>query len=230
MTEAAYLAATRLAYDTVAADYAAHFRDELDAKPLDRAMLAAFAEYARGPEAGEVADLGCGPGRVTAHLRSLGVNAFGVDLSPEMVAVARRSHPGLRFEVGSMTALDLADESVGGAVAWYSTVHTPPELLPVVFAEIHRVLAPGGRLLIAFKAGDAHRHADRGYGHKLSLDIYWMPPERVAGLLGAAGLVLEARLIREPDDSERPRSGQQAFLLARKPPHVTSEEAVSSRE
>ncbi|MGP3962313.1 class I SAM-dependent methyltransferase [Nonomuraea sp. 3N208] len=134
-----------------------------------------------------------------------------------MVAVARRNHPDLRFEEGSMTALKLADEAVGGAVAWYSTVHTPPEVLPTVFAEIHRVLAPGGHLLIAFKVGDQRRHLDQGYGHKLSLDVYWMPPEHIAELLSKAGLVLDAQLIREPDESEKPRSGRQAFFLAHKP-------------
>ncbi|MFI7703992.1 class I SAM-dependent methyltransferase [Nonomuraea sp. NPDC049480] len=217
MTESTYLHATRVAYDTVAADYAELLRDELDTKPLDRAMLAAFAELVQTPDTGEVADLGCGPGRITAHLHSLGVNAFGIDLSPEMVAVARRNHPGLRFEEGSMTALDLADEAVGGVVAWYSTVHTPPELLPRVFAEIHRVLAPGGHLLIAFKVGDERRHLNKGYGHELSLDVYWMPPEHIAELVSKAGLVLEAQLIRAPDESEKPRSGRQAFFLARKP-------------
>ncbi len=216
VTESTYLHATQLAYDTVAADYAELLRDELDTKPLDRAMLAAFAELVQAPEAGEVADLGCGPGRITAHLQSLGVNAFGIDLSPRMVAVARRSHPDLRFEQGSMTALELADGTVGGAVAWYSTVHTPPELLPKVFGEIHRVLAPGGHLLIAFKVGDERRHLDRGYGHELSLDVYWMPPEHIAELVSKTGLVLDAQLIREPDESERPRSGRQAFFLAHK--------------
>ncbi|GGT33185.1 class I SAM-dependent DNA methyltransferase [Nonomuraea spiralis] len=217
MTESAYLHATRTAYDTVAADYAELLRHELDTKPFDRAMLAAFAEHVQGPDAGEVADLGCGPGRITAHLRSLGVNVFGVDLSPKMVEVARETHPDLRFEEGSMTALDLADGSLSGAVAWYSTVHTPPELLPTVFAEIHRVLAPGGHLLIAFKVGDERRHLSQGYGHELSLDVYWTPPEHVADLLSKAGLVLDAQLIREPDESERPRSGPQAFFLAHRP-------------
>ncbi|GAA2744987.1 MULTISPECIES: class I SAM-dependent DNA methyltransferase [Kitasatospora] len=213
MSEARYLHATRTAYDAVAADYARLLRDELAAKPLDRAMLAAFAEVVSGP----VADLGCGPGRVTEHLRTLGVAAFGVDLSPGMVAVARTTYPDLRFEVGSMTALDLPDGGLGGAVAWYSTVHTPPEVLPAVFTEVHRVLAPGGRLLLAFKAGDRLRHLDHAYGHDLSLDVYWMSPDRVADLLGEAGLVVDARLVREPDEQERPRQGPQAFLLAHKP-------------
>ncbi|WP_329176120.1 class I SAM-dependent DNA methyltransferase [Streptomyces sp. NBC_01477] len=211
--ESGYLRATRTAYDIVAVDYERLLRDELDRKPLDRAMLAAFADVSRGP----VAEVGCGPGRVTAHLRGLGVDVLGIDLSPEMVAVARRTHPGLRFEVGSMTALDLADGALGGVVAWYSTVHTPPEVLPTVFAECHRVLAPGGHMLLAFKAGDQHWHRDRAYGHEVSLDVYWMPPDDVAALMTAAGLVVDARLVREPDATERPAQGRQAFFLAHKP-------------
>ncbi|MDX2593900.1 MULTISPECIES: class I SAM-dependent DNA methyltransferase [Streptomyces] len=217
MTEADRLRGVRTAYDTVAVDYEKLARDDLDGKPLDRAMLAAFAELVRAPGGGPVADLGCGPGRVTAHLHALGVDVFGVDLSPEMIAVARRTHPGLRFGVGSMTALDLEGGTLGGIVAWYSTVHTPPESLPAVFAECHRVLAPGGHLLLAFKAGERHRHLERAYGHEVSLDVYWTPPELVAGLLGEAGLVVDARLVREPDAHERPRQGRQAFFLAHRP-------------
>lgn len=211
------LDATRVAYDAVAVDYERLLRDKLDAKPLDRAMLAAFSALVRASTAGPVADLGCGAGRVTAHLHALDVNAFGIDLSPGMIAVARRTHPGLRFDEGSMTALDLADESLAGAVAWYSTVHTPPELMPAVFAECHRVLAPGGHLLLAFKAGERLRRLERAYGHAVSLDVYWTPPARIAGLLRAAGFVMTAELVREPYGNERPHQGRQGFFIARRP-------------
>lgn len=141
--QATYLDKTRQAYDIAAGSYAEivpplHGRD-----PYGIAMLRAFADQVRAEsDAGPVADLGCGPGHVTAQLRDLGLDAFGIDLSPRMIAEARRAHPDLRFEEGSMTALDLADDSLGGLVAWYSTVHTPAEVLPVLFAEFHRVLAP----------------------------------------------------------------------------------------
>ncbi|MYS23365.1 Methyltransferase domain-containing protein [Streptomyces sp. DvalAA-14] len=219
MTEAEYLHTTRTVYDAVAVDYEKLLRDELDDKPLDRAMLAAFAELVRAAGLGPVADLGCGPGRVTAHLSSLGVDVFGVDLSAEMIAVARRRHPGLRFEQGSMTALDLADNTLGGALVWYSTVHTPPELLPKVFAECHRVLAPGAPLLLAFKVGDLRRPLGQAYGHELplTLDVYWLAPDHLAALLNESGLPVDARLIREPDASEKPRQGQQGFFLTHKP-------------
>jgi SAM-dependent methyltransferase len=213
MTEPSYLRATRAAYDTVAVDYAALLRTELAEKPLDRALLGAFAGLVQAGGARPVADLGCGPGRVTAYLADLGLRVFGVDLSPAMVEVARLAHPGLRFDEGSITDLDLADGMLAGVVAWYSIIHTPPELLPRVFAEFHRVLGKDGELLLAFQAGDECVRLEQGYGHAIELDAYRLPPDRIADLLGDAGFVVHARLLREPTPPERT---QQAYIMARK--------------
>jgi len=219
MTEPDFLRSTRAFYDTVAADYAARFHAELTVKPLDRALLAAFAELVRGAGGGPVAELGCGPGWVTAHLDSLGLAAFGIDLSPEMVALARRTHPGLRFDEGTMTDLDLPDGGLGGIVAWYSIIHTPQERLPEVFAEFHRVLAPGGQLVLAFQNRDERLHRTEAFGRVVSIDYHFRPPERVAESLGRAGFVVHARATREPEADENiPR----AYLLARKPAAVSS--------
>jgi SAM-dependent methyltransferase len=213
VTEPGYVSETRTAYDTVAESYAELLRDALDTSPWDRAVLNTFAELVAGT--GPVGDLGCGPGRLTGHLFSLGLDVFGVDLSPGMVEVARRTHPGLRFEVGSLASLDLADGSLAGALTWYSLIHTPPEQLPLIVAELVRVLAPGGRLLTAFQVGDERKHITHGYGHDVALDAYRLRPDFVAGLLTDAGLVEEARLVREaePPHEKTP----QAYLLARKP-------------
>jgi trans-aconitate methyltransferase len=73
----------------------------LDDRPIDRALFAAFAELVRAGSNGPVADIGCGPGRVTILLSRLGLDAFGIDLSPGMLALARRTYPQLRFEEGS---------------------------------------------------------------------------------------------------------------------------------
>lgn len=214
MTAASSLSTTRTSYDTVAVDYASLLADELAAKPLDRAMLGAFAEQVTADGGGPVADLGCGPGRVTAYLRDIGLPAFGVDLSPGMVAEARRRHPDLRFDVGTMSPLDLADGSLRGALAWYSLVHTPPEELELYVTEFHRVLAPGGHLLLAFKVGDERVRLEHAYGHPVDLDVYRFSPERVAGLLLRAGFEVTARLVRAADRRE---ATPQAFLLARRP-------------
>lgn len=200
MPEHAYLAAVRESYDTVAADYAAKVSTPDGLDPLSRAMPAAFAETVRTADRGPLADLGCGPGYVTAHLAALGVPAFGVDLSPRMVELARRAHPHLSFTVGSMTALDIGDAELGGVLAYYSTHHTPPELLPVVFAEFRRVLAPGGRLMLAGWVGeDEHLRPEQAYGgHPVSYGLHLLPAPRIATLIEEAGLAVTARLVQEP--------------------------------
>jgi SAM-dependent methyltransferase len=218
MTEPDFLRNTRASYDAVATAYAERLRDELAAKPLDRAMLAGFAEVVRAAGAGPVADVGCGAGRVTAYLDGLGLPVFGIDLSPGMIEVARRTYPGLRFEVGSMLALDLPDASLGGLLAWYSVIHVPDERVPEAFAEFCRVLVPGGLVLLGFQAGDDSLHRSEALGHPVALDFRRRRPEWVAERLDQAGLVVRGRLLREPDDDgDFPEREQQAFLLARKP-------------
>lgn len=197
MTDLPLQTATRAYYDTVAEDYAERVKGAFAQDVWGRAMIGGFAEEVRADGGLPVADLGCGPGHVTAHLDGLGVCAFGVDLSPRMVDVARRAHPGLRFEVGSMSALDLPDGELGGAVAWWSILHTPPGLLPVLFAEFHRVLAPGGRLLLGFHAGEDQPYTGRKRDDGVSYDIHLLSPDRVGDLLDRAGFAVTARMLGE---------------------------------
>ncbi|WP_413755713.1 class I SAM-dependent DNA methyltransferase [Streptomyces sp. MMBL 11-3] len=215
MIEPDFLHRTRTAYDSMAARYAELFADELTDFPLDRAMLAAFADFVRADGGGPVADVGCGPGHVTSLLHALGLDASGVDLSEEMIAIAREARPGLRFEVGSMTALDIGDGRLGGVLARYSIIHTPPERLPQVFAEFHRVLAPGGHLLLAFQAHDDPAEGVESFDHKVALAYRWHP-DRVATLLTAQGFTEKARLVRAPTEDERPFP--HAHLLLTKAP------------
>ncbi|MBC6457117.1 class I SAM-dependent methyltransferase [Actinomadura sp. HBU206391] len=214
MTEASYLNTTRTDYDAVAVRYAELFANAHREVPLDRAILTAFAELVRVADVGPVADLGCGPGQVTAYFRDLGVTAFGIDLSPTMIALARQAYPDLRFEEGTMTDLDLADGTAGGILSWYSIIHTPPEQLPLVFAEFDRVLAPGGHILLGFfQADDDAPQPAQAFDHKASAAYRWSL-NGVAELARKAGFVEVARMVREPGDTERFRQGR---LLARKP-------------
>ncbi|MFI8434519.1 class I SAM-dependent methyltransferase [Streptomyces sp. NPDC079020] len=216
MTEPAYLTAVRESYDTVAADYADRVKSPSELDPLSRAMLSAFAELVRAADLGPVADLGCGPGKVTAHLAEQGVPAFGIDVSPRMIELAREAFPHLRFAVGSMTSLELGEDALGGILAYYSTHHTPAELLPVVFAEFHRTLAPGGHLMLVGHVGDdeIRRPAHAYGGHAVTYESHLLPPGRIAELLSRAGLAVGAHLVEAPCDGA---TRTIATFMARKP-------------
>jgi SAM-dependent methyltransferase len=186
-------------------------RDAIAGDAYLRMVLATFAEQVRAAGGGPVADVGCGPGHVTAHLHGLGVKAIGVDLSPGMISVARREHPGLRFGVGSMTALPLAEASLAGLIAWWSLVNVPDDAVGAAFAEFRRVLAAGAPLLLGFHAGTGSRLKTEGYGgHPMRVWVHRRPPGQLAAWLNEAGFAVTAQLLLDPD-AERPS----AILFAR---------------
>ena len=196
-----WLSDTRSSYDTDASGYAEKVRGLLEGSPYLRASLALFAELVRVAGGGPVADVGCGPGYVTRHLHDLGVDAFGIDLSPEMIAIARRDYPDLRFEVGTMTDLDLAEDSVEGVLAFWSVIHVPDHSVPEVFGQFRRVLRPGGPLLVGFHVGDETRHTSEGYsGRSINVDSHRRRPDQVARWLREAGFTIEAELVMRPDE------------------------------
>ncbi|MGW7687074.1 methyltransferase domain-containing protein [Kribbella sp. NPDC054772] len=199
-------------YNTAAVDYHAILKDYHRADPFEKGALDYFAALV---EPGPVGDLGCGTGRITAYLAGLGLDVFGVDLTPGMVEVARREYPSLRFEVGSLFDLDIKDGELAGALAWYSLVHTPREELPAVFAELYRVLRPGGHLIHGFKVGEGSRHLTQAYGHDLDLQVYMHDPAEIAALLATAGFTELATLTRTALPTEKDPA--QAAHLLQKP-------------
>ena len=210
-------------YDLVATEYAARIFGELAHKPFDRTILDRFAELAL--PLGPVCDLGCGPGQIARYLHEQwhqrGLDVFGIDLSPAMVEQARALNPGLRFEQGTMLALDLPDGQLGGIAAFYSIVNVLREDQPRAFAELWRVLKPGGWLLVAFHVGDRDIHLEEWWDTLVSVDFYFFDPAEIEARLTEAGFVVEERHLREPyPEVEHP--SRRAYLLARKPEFVRS--------
>ncbi|MFA1538133.1 class I SAM-dependent methyltransferase [Actinomadura sp. DLS-62] len=205
---------TRKSYDAVAAGYADETRDLLDRLLHVRAGVVLFADLVRAIGGGPVADVGCGPGHTTALLRELGADAFGIDLSPAMIEIARREHPGARFEVGSMTDLELADDSLAGVLAWWSLIYIPDETVPDVLGQFHRVLRPGGVLAVGFHVGDASKIETVGDGDQvLRAYVHHRRPSRVADWIRDAGFIIESQHLLNPDE---PKPG--AIIFARLPP------------
>ena len=203
----------RAAYDAIAPVYADQFKDTLDDRPTERALLAAFAEMIRRGPSGPVADLGCGPGHIAAHLHGLGLSVFGVDQSAQMLAIGQTRYPEVRFALSSITRLGLADE-LPGVLSRSWVIHLAPRLLPTALAEIARVLAPGGWLLLSFSATDVPEPPYEYYDHRVTAAYRWWP-DHVVSLLRSARITESARLMENPEPDDR-RQSRVASILARK--------------
>lgn len=200
-------------YDRVAEEYAAQLAGELAHKPLDRELLDRFAERVRGR--GPVCDLGCGPGQVARYLHDRGVDVFGLDLSPRMIAVAARLHPAVVFGTGDLRGLDAADGAWAGIAAFYAIVHCAAPDRGRAFAEMWRVLQPGGVLLLAFHVGREVVHRDELWGVPVQLDFLFFEPGVIERELETAGFELEETIERPPyPDVEYP--SRRAYVFARR--------------
>ena len=205
----------RANYDRLAEEYTKHVAGELANKPLDCEFLVRFADSVRGR--GPVCDMGCGPGHIARFLHDAGANVSGLDLSPRMLAEARRLNPSVDFREGNLLALDLADGSLAGITAFYAIVNIRIDALPQVFAGMARVLAPGGLLLLAFHIGGERLQPESLWGIAVDMDFYFFDPREIERLLVAAGFTLEETIEREPYSPPIEYQSRRAYIFARKP-------------
>lgn len=206
----------RAVYDATATAYVEAIGTRLSPDfegPVDRAVLAAFADLAGDAER-PVADLGCGPGRVAAFLVEREITTVGLDLSPAMLAAARDAHAAIPFTAGDLTRLPVRDDGLGGAVCWYSVIHTPASDLRRAFEEIARALVPGAALLVAFQTADDERvHREDAHGSGRPMTSFRHHVDTLAAALGAAGFDELSRTVRQPMTATE--ATPQAYLLAR---------------
>jgi SAM-dependent methyltransferase len=200
-------------YDSVAEAYAAEFYGELARKPFDRELLDQFAESlrARGP----VCDIGCGPGQIARYLQDRGVQMRGLDISSEMVRCARRLNPDIPFERGDMLALDMPEASLAGIVSFYAIIHLKREDVVRALEGMHKVLEPGGRLLVSFHGGEGELRREEWYGQPVSVYATLFEGEEMRRYLEAAGFEVERVVEREPYEFEY--QTRRLYAFARKP-------------
>jgi ubiquinone/menaquinone biosynthesis C-methylase UbiE len=205
----------RAAHDVLAEFYADRLAGALDRMPADRAMLGLFCESVLAAGLGtDVADVGCGTGRLEPYLAGRGLSPHGTDLSPGMIRVARRDYPGFAFDVADVRELPFADASLAGVVGWYSLMFLAPSDRPAAFAELARVVKPGGYLVTAFKAGDSRlRRAGHSTGLGVEFDIYWLAPDEMERRVTDAGF---ATVFWGGRTAMGEEGSPQGYLLARK--------------
>jgi ubiquinone/menaquinone biosynthesis C-methylase UbiE len=169
-------------YNATAESYAATRIDELSKKHLDRLILNEFARLNK--DHGTCADFGCGPGQTTKFLFDAGVkDIIGIDISPEMVNVARRIFPYIKFDTGDLLALPYKENYFTSAIAFYAIVHFDYDQIAQAFKEVNRVLKKGGHFLFSFHVGEETVHFDKANDIDVDIDLHFLQTDRILKLL-----------------------------------------------
>jgi ubiquinone/menaquinone biosynthesis C-methylase UbiE len=159
-----YREVTRQSYDQTALEYQ---ENSLKMQPEVKAKV--FLSYLV-PDS-KILDLGCGPGRDTKFFVDKGYKVIGVDISPQMIALARNSVPQANFLVSDIESLKLKDESINAIWASASLLHVSKKAMSGVVENLYRTLKPGGIFYVSMKKGSGEElQADDRYG---GVEKFW---------------------------------------------------------
>ena len=201
-------------YDKLAKEYAETFSDEHEEKPKDQEILKRFSI-----EIGDrrpVWDFGCGPGQTTKYLTNLGIEISGLDLSEKILEQARTIHPGIHFRKGNILELEFENDSIAGAVAFYSIIHFTEEQVETACHEVFRVLQPGGIFLFTYHIGEETIHVEEFLGKKIDIDVMLFTAEFIYSCLKKSGFEKIEIIERDPYPGVEYES-RRAYVFATKP-------------
>ena len=143
-------------YDRQAGEMSAAYERVDFSRVVDR-FVAAISPGCR------VLELGCGSGRDAARLLTLGFDVLAVDGSVGMLARAQTLHPELKGRVSRVElpgALPVDTASIDAVMAWAMVMHLGRDQLPALFAEVARIVRPGGVFAYSVNTERSGRDAD----------------------------------------------------------------------
>lgn len=168
------------AYDNGAEEYAKTQAAKSPGPPFE-----AFCKLLK-PGA-KVLDIGCAAGRDTHSLKQAGFEAVGVDLSKNLLAIAKRDHPDITFLEADMRHLPFDDGTFDGIWALAAFHHLEKSDMLPTLKEWRRVLKPGGVLFLSTKMGSGLLKTQEAMVSNQAREFTLLSKEELHDLLNQAG-------------------------------------------
>lgn len=150
-----------------------------------------------------VLDLGCGSGRDAALLTEEEIQVTGLDLSTELLSIAKEICPSATFVEGDMLAMPFADNTFDGVWASASLLHIKDADLPQALAEIRRVLKSEGIAWLSVKQGDGDDVVEDVHMDQAKRYFQYYSEEALTDAIETAGFEIINKEVNKHDDLAR---------------------------
>ena len=194
-------------YEKIAKLYAEEFKEPSDYIDEFLKML---------PKNGKILDAGCGVGIDANYMKSRGFEVVGIDLSEEMLKLAKQKFPQMDFRLMDIRKIDFKPNSFDGVFASFSLIHIPKKDIPDVLKKFYQILKDGGVLYIALHEGKSEEiFIDEPLkpNEKLFLNIFSY--EEIKNLLAKSKFAIIKKYERKPK-SEAELNFAKLFIIAKK--------------
>lgn len=196
-------------YNKIAKIYTNKYFEDLVDSPFIDKFLSLLPQSAR------ILDIGCGPGNFTGYIKKKGFFVEGIDLSKEMLKVARQKVPEGKFQIMDMRDLKFQDENFDGLLAAYSLIHIPSEEMTKTLRGFYRILKIEGLILIIAQAGEPDRIVDEPLLKGEKIFVNFFTRNRLAKFLNESGFKIIFQKEKQTSDIES-LSNRVIYTIARK--------------
>lgn len=183
-------------YNAIVQEYTEEFFDDKsDEKYID--------QFLQSLEGKNVLDAGCGNGRDCKYINQKGFKVKGIDLSKEMLVIAKKMVPKVDFEVMNITNITYSDNSYDGIISNCSFFHIPVEELPKTLNSFSKILKPNGKLLLILQEGLGEAMIEEPFRKGVYIYINYFSVKQISELLLKHGFEIDSILKEEsPNDLE----------------------------
>ncbi len=183
-------------YNDIVQEYTEEFFDDKsDEKYID--------QFLQSLEGKNVLDAGCGNGRDCKYINQKGFKVKGIDLSKEMLVIAKKMVPKVDFEVMDITNITYSDNSYDGIISNCSFFHIPVEELPKTLNSFSKILKPNGKLLLILQEGLGEAMIEEPFRKGVYIYINYFSVKQISELLLKHGFEIDSILKEEsPNDLE----------------------------
>lgn len=196
-------------YDKIASQYALSFKE----KPEEKELIEEF--ISKMPSHAKILDVGCGNADYYKLFQEHEMDYIGIDLSENMINVARKQNPKGKFLVQDMLDLDFSVGEFDGVFCFYSLIHISNSEIGRVLSNINFVLNPEGKVLLSVQEGEGEVFIESQYTSEGKIYVNLFSESKIVDILQQFGFKILRLRKKEPKSKNELPYNKMMILLSK---------------